>query len=231
MHCAFNSVHPLRTNLNNRPIRIKLQRRNTNLPMETGAILLSLISRIDSMIHDIPSISLPIFPGHTEHRIMSRSNHTVSTILYQHYRTLSHLNRTKRRVRRSVCHMIVWRSRIIHRPHEIILPIAIEHVRSLPIAVILQRATLRSHHRDSLLLYRFHIRVQLSPCHIAVAPIEIRFAGNRVGEDIHVDLLAMVDRRLGDERLGLSLKRTGRRVCYSNSYLLGITSLRLGTEI
>lgn len=93
---------------------------------------------VDAMIYDIPLICTWLLND----GIMGCAINLVLRVLDQNDRILGYLDRTERRLRCSVSHMIVGCTRIIHRPHEVVESVAIEHVWRLAISIILQTSTL-----------------------------------------------------------------------------------------
>ena len=89
--------------------------------------------------------------------------------------------------------MVIGRTGIVYRPHEIVEPVAIKDIGCLAESIVLQGASLRRHHRNGIFLDGHHIVVQLGTCHVAVAPVKIGFARNRVCKHIHINLLPATD--------------------------------------
>ena len=183
---------------------------------------------VDAVIYDIPLICAWLL----NHGVMGCAINLVLWILNQNDRILGYLDRTERRLRCSISHMIVGCTRIIHRPHEVVESVAIEHVWRLAISIILQTSTLWSHHGYGFILNLGHAWFQLGTSHKTVAPIEVRFLGNRVDEDIHIDELTVATRMvLRQKRMAQVNERTCRRIRNRYTHLLSAVIIRIGTEI
>lgn len=93
---------------------------------------------VDAMIDNVPLICA----GLLDYGIMGGAINLVLWVLNQSDRFLGYLDRTERRLGGSVCYMIIRRTRIIHRPHEVVEAVTIEHVWRLAVSIILQASTL-----------------------------------------------------------------------------------------
>ena len=128
--------------------------------------------------------------------------------------------------------MIVGCTRIIHRPHEVVESVAIEHVWCLTISIILQASTLWSHHGHGFVLNLSHAWLQLGTCHETVAPIEVRLLRYWVDKYIHIDELPMATWMvLRQKRVPQVNKWTRRRISNRYPHLLSAVVIRTGTEI
>ena len=180
------------------------------------------------MIHNVPIVC----SRNINNRVVRCTIDAMLGVLLYHYRILCHSDRTKRRLGRTISYVVIGRTCIVYRPHKVVGTIAIEHVRSLTIGIILQCAALRCEHLECLWLNGCHILLQLGTYHIAVAPIEIGLFRAWIYKHVHVYLLTVASVRYGvDYRLAVINKRTSRTIANGNTNLLAATRLGIGTII
>ena len=123
--------------------------------------------------------------------------------------------------------MIVGCPGIVNRPEEVIRAVPFEDVGSLAIGIVFQGSSAWSHQCHGGFVDARHVVVQLSTCHIAVAPVEIALPRVGIGEDIDVYLLSvsLTFRPFIDNRMPQVLERTCRRVCHRHTYRLPMSGL------
>ena len=176
------------------------------------------------MVHDVPLIG----SRHLDDRVVGRAIDFALRILLQHHRLVGHLDWAERRGRCAVGHVVVGRSRVVDRPHEIVQSVAVEHVGRLTVGVVAERSTLRCHERDGLLLDAGHVGVELGSRHHAVAPVEVRLLAHGVYKHVDVDELSVESLRLlADERMAEVDKRASGRVGHGHTHLLASAILGL----
>ena len=174
-----------------------------------------------AVINDVPLI----FAGYLKHRVVGSAIDTKFWHLLEDNRIVSHSYWSERRFGSAIAYVIVWRTRIINRPEEIIRTLAVENVRRLAELPRLLSATLGCHHLYGLFLYAYHITIQLSTSHITVPPINIWFLALGVDKHIYIYLLPAAYWRITYDRSTIVNERPCWAIAHSHAYLLALASI------
>ncbi len=128
---------------------------------------------------------------------MPRPVDALVRIFGDHQVLFRHGDRSDRRIRGAVPHAIVRTARVVFGPEEVIGPLAVEDARALA------EGAVRRDDLERVGIIRHHVVVQFHHGHVAIAPIEIVLATDRIVKHGRIDLLAssntgwpLVDQRL-----------------------------------
>ena len=108
---------------------------------------------VDAVVDYVPVVGA----GNVNHRVVGSAVDGVLGVLLQCDRLFCHGDRSKRRFRCAVSHVIVGRTSVVDRPHEVVQTVAVEHVGCLAIGIVLQSAALRSEHFQCVRLNIDHV--------------------------------------------------------------------------
>jgi hypothetical protein len=98
----------------------------------TGILTAFYVILVDTVVNNVPLVG----SRNLQYRVVSGTINLALGILTKDDWLLSHFNGAERRLRGSVCNVIVARTSIVHRPKEIVEAIAIEHIRSFAISIV-----------------------------------------------------------------------------------------------
>ncbi len=158
----------------------KFQLVYTNLPVISCCAAHFYTVRVSKpVVNDIPVVSA----RYLYHRIMPRAVNTFRLIFLYDYIISRYRKRACGRCGCAIPYTVVGTTGIIFAPHKIISAFPIENICALAEGFIY------FNNLGSVRFKRYHVFIQFSYRHIAIAPVQVAFAGLRIRKYIRIDLL------------------------------------------